>query len=186
MINLLPTEHKRQLRAARSNVLLLRYTIFTGVTGISLLLGVGAIYYILLNSVNSYDSVIADNRKKVQSFQAVEAETNALRSDLTRTKSLLDSTVAYSEILTEITRLLPSDSALSNLTIRADEFGKEKTLSVNVKGEAQAIALRDNFKASTFFTNVSYGKLTVNQGTGSSAYPYTIELKVTPTKRVAS
>lgn len=186
MINLLPAEQKRQLQAARSNVLLLRYTVLTGVTGIFLILGVIATYYILQNSVNGYESTIAEGRKKVESFQPVEAEANAFRSELTRAKGLLDNTVAYSEILVEIAKLLPNGSVLSNLTVRADEFGKEKTLSVHVKGESQAIALRNNFQSSTFFTNVSYGKLSVNQGGNSSEYPYTIELKVTPTKRISS
>lgn len=186
MINLLPTEQKKQLQAARSNVLLLRYTILTGVTGLFLILGIVAIYYILQNSVNSYDNTIAENRKKVESFKSIETEADSFRSELTRAKGLLDSTVAYSEILVEIARLLPDGSVLSSLTMRSDEFGKEKILSVHVKGESQAIALRNNFQASTFFTGVSYGKLSVNQGDNASRYPYTIELKVTPTKRTPS
>lgn len=186
MINLLPTEQKKQLQAARSNVLLLRYTVLIAITGLFLILSTFAIFYILQNSVSSYDKTIAENRKKVESFQPIEVEANSFRLELTRAKDLLDSTIAYSEILVEVARLLPDGSVLSTLTMRADEFGKEKILSVHVKGESQAIALRNNFQASTFFTNVSYGKLSVNQGDNASRYPYTIELKVTPTKRIPS
>lgn len=128
---------------------------------------------------------ITENQAKVANFNTVQTKATQFRTNLSKAKSLLDSDIKYSKIIVATANLLPDGSILDTLQLDESSFGKTMVLSVKVRGESQALALRDAFQSSSLYTNISYGKLTTNADADTVAYPYTIELNVTMNKAAA-
>lgn len=185
MINLLPDAQKRQLRAARSNVLLVRYII--ALIFILAFLGVAlfATHLILTSLKNEAEADIAANQAKVSGFGTVQANAAQFRGALTKAKTLLDNEVDYAKVITETAQLLPTGTALDSLQLDQTSFGKPIVLSIQIKGQDQAVALRNAFLSSPLYSNVSFGTLSINNGADANTYPYTIDLNVTLNKAAA-
>ena len=82
MINLLPHEEKRQLRAARSNTLLVRYNILLIAAVGVLTLAVAVTFFYLTTTKTAAENSINHNTAKVSSFSSVVAEATHFKSDL--------------------------------------------------------------------------------------------------------
>lgn len=182
MINLLPAERKRQILAARSNVLLTRYTL--AMLAVVAILAVAIFVVNFLLTINKHDAeqTVTDNQAKVTNFAAVQSAASQFRTSLAKAKTLLDSEIDYAKVITETANLLPAGTALDELNLTAASFNTPITLSVKVKGEDQALALRNSFQSSLLYSNVSYGKLSTNTGDDAATYPYKIDLNVTLNK----
>jgi len=182
MINLLPPEQKRQLRAARSNTLLLRYNIaqLGGIVFLSLAIG---FTYIYLNTMKTNaEEVINQNREKVTGYASVEAKATEFRANLATAKQILDKEVTYTKVILEISQLLPSGVVLGNLNLDSQTFGTETTLSAQAKDYSRALALKDSFQNSPLFSDVHFQNIT---NSGASDYPVTVSLSVTIKKDAA-
>ena len=183
MINLLPPDNRRQLRAARSNLLLVRYNV--GLTLAAAFLGLVtlAIYFILSGMQQAAEQNIASNQAKVSNFSTVQAEADAYQKSLTEAKSLFDEEIQYSKLYLEIANTLPSGTALDTLELDASTLGTPLELPVKIRGEQQAQALLSAFQSSALFNNTaSYGTLSMNTGDDNATYPYIITVKVTINK----
>ncbi len=183
MINLLPKEQFRQLRAARSNVLLLRYNI--GLSFVALFLGlvIAGIYFFLVNIHQTADATIVENQAKVNDFGTVRSQADEYRANLAKAKELFDKEIRYSKIYLEIARLLPSGTALDTLSLTSETIDQPLTLAVKIRGEDQAISALKSFQSSEMFNkSASYGSLTMNSGDDKGTYPYIITLQVTINK----
>jgi Tfp pilus assembly protein PilN len=176
MINLLPLEDKRQIRAGRTNSLLIRYNIFLFGALIFLIMAILVTYVYLNSAKSSAEQTIKDNQTRVASFAPVEAKAEAFRTNLSIAKQILDREVSYSKVVLEIAQLLPSGVVLGNLDLDAQTFGTETVLAAQAKSYASALSLKDAFQKSTIFSNVHFQSITAG-GTGS--YPYTVNLGVT-------
>ena len=179
MINLLPDIRKKQIQAARSNVLLIRYSV--AMIFVVIALG-GAIFvtnFLLTTLKEAAVRDAAENVAKVTDFGAVQAQASQFRTNLSKAKTLFDTEIKYSEIIARTANLLPAGTALETLTLDEDTLDKPMVLNVRVSGEAAAVALRNAFQSSGLYTNVSYGKLTTNNTGDANVYPYNLELNVT-------
>lgn len=182
MINLLPPEQKRQLRAARTNTVLLRYNIALFSSIIFLGLALGFTYIYLSNTKSNAEQVINTNKEKVSGYASVEAKAQQFRTNLTIAKQILDHEVAYTKVILEISHLLPSGVVLQNLSLDSQTFGTEYILSAQAKDYTHALALKDAFQNSPLFSNVHFQSVTSN---GISGYPIGISLSVTIKKDAA-
>ncbi len=185
-MNLLPHEEKRQLSAARTNTLLLRYNIF--LIGVVLFLGVGmGVTFVYLNNTKTTaETQINENKAKVTSYAAVESQAQEFRSNLTTAKQILDREVAYTKVILEISNALPAGIVLENLNLDSQTFGTETVLVAHAKDYSRALALKDTFSKSSLFTNVHFQSITTSDSTGtSSSYPITVNLGVTIKKDAA-
>jgi hypothetical protein len=180
MINLLPADYLRQLRAARTNVLLLRYSIGLILVAISLALATLAVFMLLGSLKTAAQNTIASNQAKVGNFTSVQSQADAYRQDLSDAKLLLDNEILYSKIYLEIARIMPAGTALQSLDLNPSNIGTPLSLPVKIVGERQATSLLSAFRSSAIFSkSASYGALTPNMGTDSTAYPYIITINVT-------
>lgn len=183
MINLLPLDQRRQLRAARTNVLLFRYSIGLVFVAVALGLSVAAGYFLLTNEMKTADATIASNQSRVGSLSAVQAQADEYRKNLADAKTLLDSEIQYSKIYLEIAHIMPEGTALDALALDPSKLGAPLVLPVKIKGEQQATSLLNAFRSSALFNNsASYGSLTANSGADSATYPYIISINVTINK----
>lgn len=182
MINLLPAEEKKQIRAARSNVLLLRYNIIFLVMIIFLGMSVAVTYYVLKSTQTTAETTITNNTNKERSYATLKAEAEVFRAQLSEAKQVLDGQISYSTTVLTIAQLVPSGVVLTNIKLDQTSFSQPITLVSKIKGEKEALKFRSNFQNSPLFSGVAFGVLTKNE---DSNYPYNIELKVTINKEAA-
>lgn len=183
MINLLPPEDKRQLKASRANSLLLRYNVFLlGALGF-LCLAIGVTYFYLTSTKANAEQQISDNRARASDYTAVAKEAARLRDNLATAKQILDKEVTYSKALLAIAQLVPSGVVLQNLDLDAQTFGTPTTLVAEAKSVDAAVQLKDSFQNSPLFSDVHFASIT--NSPSSDAYPVTVSLNVTISKDAA-
>lgn len=183
MINLLPTDYLRQLRAARTNVLLLRYSIGMMLVAVSLGLATLAVFMLMSTLKTTAESTIASNQARVSNFASVQSQADSYRQDLSNAKLLLDNEIRYSKIYLEVARIMPTGTALETLNLNPSNIGAPLSLPIKIMGEKQATSLLSAFRSSAIFSNsASYGALTPNAGSDSGTYPYIITINVTINK----
>ena len=183
MINLLPPDQKRQLRAARSNTLLIRYNfLLLGALGF-LVLASGFVWFFLNNAKATAEQTLADNNAKVTGFAAIKNESDTFRSNLATAKQILDKEVTYTKVILEIASLMPKGVVLDSLDLDSQTFGTPIVLSARAKSYESALALKNSFEKSALFTDVHFQSITTNDDT--SGYNYTVSLSVTIQKGAA-
>lgn len=184
MINLLPTEDKRQLQAARSNTLLVRYNLFLLGAVLFMMLAIGFIYFYLNSAKTTAEATVSENQGKVANFAPIEKEATTFRSNLSTAKQILDREVVYTKVILEISHLLPAGTILDNLTLDSATFGKPMTIIAKAKNYNNALAIKDTFQKSTLFSDVHFESVTINDA-DTSGYPMTVNLSVTIKKDAA-
>jgi Tfp pilus assembly protein PilN len=184
MINLLPLEEKRQLRAARGNTLLIRYNIFLLGAVAFLGLAVGFTYVYLNTAKANAESTIRENSAKVSNYASIEAQAQQFRDNLSVAKTILGNEVVYTKVITEIAKLLPPGVVLEALNLDAKTFGTETTLVAKAKDYPSALALKDSFQKSPFFTNVHFLSIS-SDASSTPGYPFSVSLNVTIKKDAA-
>lgn len=178
MINLLPEADKRQLRAARSNSLLLRYNILLLCVLGFLGLAIGVTYVYLTTTKNNAQSIITSNGDRVKSYAATEAEAQQFRANLAIAKQILSHDVAYSKAVVSIASLLPKGVVLQNVTLDPTTFGTPSPMIALAKNYDAAIALKSSLQGSPIFSDVHFTSIT-NTADDKSGYPLTVNLMVT-------
>lgn len=179
MINLLPQEEKKQLVAARGNSLLVRYNILLVGVAVFLALAIGFVYIYLTNTQSVAEDTIAENNLKVASYSDVSQQASQFRSNLSTAKQILDREVTYSDTIIEIAQALPSGVVLNSLSLDADTFGTEKTITAQASSYQRALALKNSLQNSSLFSNVHFQSITTGSGDAeSSDYPVSVTVSV--------
>lgn len=183
MINLLPPNEKHEIRAARSNTLLIRYNIFLIGVVVFLLAAIGIVYVYLNNTKTSSEHTIQENQAKVVGYSAVQIQAQEFRNNLTAAKQILAGEVNYSKVTIKIASLMPKGTILENLNLDTKTFGTETTLTARTKTYADALELKDSFQKSSIFSNVHFESIATSES--ASAYPITVSMNVTIKKEAA-
>lgn len=184
MINLLPPEEKRQLHAARSNTLLVRYNILLVGVVIFMVLAIGFVYIYFNNTKNDSQIIIDESTAKVSSFAPIAAQASTFRNNLATAKQILDREVVYTKVIVAVAKLMPRGTVLDNLSLDASTFGKPATIAAKTKTYNDAIALKDSFSKSELFSDVHFESITANDG-DASGYRMLVNLSVTFKKDAA-
>lgn len=182
MINLLPPDTKRQLRAARSNRLLLRYNFLLIGAFVFLLAALGVVYMYLSNTKSVAEATITDNRAKVSDYATIQAQANTFRQNLSSAKQILDDDISYTKVILAISKVLPSGVVLNTLSLDSKAFGNPTTLAADVRDYPTVLTLKNALQASNLFSNVSIQSIT---GGVDGAYPLSVNLNVTILKDAA-
>lgn len=181
MINLLPQVQQKEIRAGYSNTLLLRYIILLICALAFLGISIGITYISLNQAAQQADTTKRENEEKATNYLETQAAVAKLQSDLASAKSLFDNEVSYSKVITRLSSLFPSGTAVDSLQFDSGSFSQPMTLSVQVRDQAAAEALQQNFSSSPYVSGASLGKISTNN---SSRYPYTVELLFTLNKAI--
>lgn len=176
MINLLPDQTKREIKAARMNVALLRYNFFTlGAIGILALFCL--MFYLILNSSHRDAlSTSSDNAQKAATYDSVRKKADEYRSNLALASQIIDRGVKYTDVIIEITKLIPKGVTMDSLSLTATSFGQQTSFTAHAKGYEEATQLKSNFQSSKVFTNVFFQSLTLQNDQSSPGYPISISL----------
>lgn len=182
MINLLPPEEKRQLRAARSNTLLLRYNFLLLGALAFLLLATGVVYFYLSSVKATAEQTVAENKSKVGGYASVQQQADSFRSSLMTAKQILGDSVSYTKVILAISQLLPPGVVTDNLSLDAKTFGTPTTFTAKAKSYDAALALKDSLEKSPLFSDVHFASIS---GGGESSYPINVTLNLTIQKDAA-
>jgi Tfp pilus assembly protein PilN len=180
MINLLPDTNKHEIRAARTNILLMRYIVimFVAIVVLAGLL-IGA-YIVLNNARNDAQVKVNENEQRVADYKNVKAKADAFRTDLTTAKSILNSDVSYTKLIYRIASITPPNVVLDSLNLDPKTFGSSATMSASAKTFADATKLKDAFiRSDDIFTNVQLQTIkTGDSATIGDEYPVKVVLSV--------
>lgn len=191
MINLLPPESRRDLRAARTNTLLARYNFGLIAALVFMVLAFGFTYFYLNISNRSSEVTIQDNNQKEMTFAKTKQQADAFRSDLSTDKQIFSNQVNYSQLIVDIAHTLPSNVVLQSLALDPTTFGKPTTITAYAKSTNDALRLKDTLnKHSELFQNVSLQSIATSGDSGGSGgvkgYPVTVTLNLTIKPEAAS
>ena len=180
MINLLPSTTKRQLRAARANVLLVRYTVLSAAVVVFLGLGVASVYLVMSATKSNAENTSLENQSQISDYTKVQAEAAEFRTNLSTAKTIMDKEVIYSDTVLSIARIIPSGVVLSNLTLDSTSFGSPITINANATSYQHAVNLKSALEQSDIFTDVHFTSIgDGGSGEQSGKYPYTVVLSAT-------
>lgn len=183
MINLLPADEIRQLKAARANTLLVRYLIIAAALIILLLGAVATTYQLLSIQKTAAETRIAENQQKTTNYSSVQQQADTVRTALGSAKTAMDSDVNYSKALLRIAAALPASTHINTLTLDAQSLTQPLTLEASVNSEEEAYALRTALQKSEYVVpeSVSFGNLITPSGDNPN---YTLEISVTFKKEI--
>lgn len=184
MINLLPTQSKKEILAGRSNVLLVRY-IWATISLLALLGIVSLLSYLLLQKTKTdLETTIRDNEQQSVDYAQVRSRADQFKSNLTTAKSILDKQVSYTRIILDISKRIPSGVVLDNLTLDTASFGKPIEITGKAVDHKAALTLKNTLQASDIMTDVKFKSLThLNDG---GRYTLTVVMEVTIKTEVAN
>ena len=181
MINLLPGDEKRQIRAARTNVLLLRYLVIIAFAFAFLALIMGGSYY-FLTRVNTSSQQVITSHGGVQPATPTSTAQSSTAS-LAQAQSLLSSEISYSTVLEHLGAILPSGVVLKSLTLSDSSFGRPTSLEFLLTNKSVATQLQNVLQTSPYFSTITPGTPTDNSG--DSTYPVDITYTLTINRTIA-
>lgn len=187
MINLISTEQKRDIRAARINVTLLQYCIML----ITLALVIGIIYglgfWLVEQDRKAMNEKLQSQSEQSKAYAAVEKEAETFRQNLSIAKQILSKEVSYSSFLTTLAKDMPAGALLTNFSIGGQQAAvvaqKGMTLDARTTSYAKVLELKASLERSTLFENVSIVSATrpsdiVGLSGLAAKYPYEVSLNV--------
>jgi hypothetical protein len=176
MINLLPYDTKQQIKAARINVMLVRYIVFLGISAGFLTLACLTTYLVINNSFIFTKTLVTN-----ASSSSVQADATTIKTNLANAKSILDQQVSYSKVISAISSALPAGTKLNSLSINDGSFGTTTTLSVLAIKSNLSSLLQANFSKPPYFSNYKLESTNASQDP-SSKYPFTLNISITINK----
>lgn len=188
MVNLLPPETKRQIKAARTNVILYRYCLLILVTALLLggVFGIG--FWSDINERNIANQSKAETQTAAEPYAKTKTAAQAFATDLTTARTILGSNTSFSKLVLDIAAIVPQGVVLNNLSLGTT--AKADT-PIDISGRAAsygaAVSLKNSLEASPIFEKVNI--VNVSQGETSGAnvsdiakrYPFTVSLKAVKT-----
>lgn len=156
MINLLPPEQLRELRAARANTLLLRYNIFLLGVLLFVVLALIIVYFYLNTIKDTAIQTKHDNDAKVASYIHIDDQAKDFRNNLANAKTILDKDVTYSKTLLAIANVLPDGVIFNTITLDSATFGTPTVLALKARDEGAAVAAKEAFSKSSMFSDVHF------------------------------
>ncbi|NTW62120.1 hypothetical protein HGB25_01765 [Candidatus Saccharibacteria bacterium] len=173
MINLMPYELKRQTKAARMNVIVLRY-IFILIIAISFLSAAFYVTYIVVN-----EHVANENEVVIPSNTVLQSQAASYRSKLAIVASIMNQQSSYAEAMSKIGSALPAGTVLNSLTLDDNSFNIPTTLSIAATSEALEPSIKAMFQRTANISNYELVSSKVETSPKDSKYPVTITIRVT-------
>jgi len=184
MINLLPDDTKQQIRAARTNSMLVKYIVFLGFAIAFLALACATVYFLLLNNKMLAEELAKSSQPKATtSYSSAKQQADALRTSFATAKGILDQQVIYSDIIAGIAAALPSEIVLDSLSLSNSTLGTPITLQARARSSTNVSKMKENFEKSSLFSNYSVLSIVTDQK-DSSGYPVTISISLTINKGI--
>ncbi|MEI7689531.1 MAG: hypothetical protein WCI79_01020 [Candidatus Saccharibacteria bacterium] len=171
MINLLPNSEKREIHAARTNVVLIDYIVFLAIAIVFLALACLTAYFIL-NDIRTRSETTIKSIEANQSLMS-GVQTGDVGVTIATAESILARQISYSNIITDIGSRLPYGVVVDKISL--NESLLNAPLEVEFRGRATSVApeLIANLQKSTIFSSPTC-KLPILSAGNSADYPVLI------------
>lgn len=187
MINLMPPETKRHIRAARTNVVLYRYCLLILATAL-LLGGVFAMGFLAdLNDRKIVERIKTESEATAATYAKTRTQAESFAKDLRSAKTILGGNVSFSKLVLDIAALVPQGVVLNNLALGTNSKADAPIdLSARATSYNSAINLKNNLENSPIFEQVNIINVTQGDAAGQASdfarrYPFTLSLKAKKT-----
>lgn len=185
MINLLPYDLKKGLKAARVNSILLRYIIVLLISGAFLgLAGLGLNVYMDMTKT-SIEDIVNTAAAETNSPTDLTTKVNELKQKLASAKAVVDSGTKYSSVLAQLGKVTPTGAVLDKLSLSNSDFGRPIQLQFYAKTNEIANSIDDSFAGSTQFSGATLGNATTISNPPYPDYPVGVTLTVTINKEAS-
>lgn len=185
MINLMSPDVKKELRAARTNVTLLHYMVVIIISAAFLALILWGSFILLGQIQDSSKRLIDANDTKAEVYSQTKQQVDSLSASLNEAKGILDKEILYSNVFVNIAQQMPPGTIIDKIALDATSFsGTPITLKVYAKTNADAVALRDRFQNSAFFSKVNFQSVSDTSG-GIDGYPVSATLTLTLNRSIS-
>lgn len=175
MINLLPSDKKAEIRAARTNTIIVRYI---GILLAATLFSLGVLYVshsILEQTMQSAKSRLAAVNSQPSSLGQVDADAQALTQKLSESKHVLDQEVRYSKVLTKLGQAMPKNTILDAVEFTNETFMSTPTVvKVYAKSAADTTTLAQVLRSSGVFSSITVQS--TDATAGIDGYPVSVTL----------
>lgn len=166
MINLLPDETKQQIRAARTNVFLLKIIISLGCAVIYLIVICTAAYFII------------SNEKSSQTTATIMQRANTMQTSFTVAQSVIDQQISYSDIITNFASALPTGMILDKLSFSNATLDSPIDIQLHASNEDSVPLLKQNLQKIAQFSNYNLQSITSDSNT-VPGYPIKVDISLT-------
>lgn len=189
MINLLPQEEKRQLAAARTNTLLLRYSILLSVIIVFLAFETLGMYFVVDAGTAQNKATIEENKQRTAAYATTKQEADTLTTNLATAKYILGKQAPYTELILTLANSLPQGSVLDVLALDPATFDTPTTLTINTTSYSKSIEVKtalQNAKLNgktPLFSSVSFESVSASADS-NTPYGFTANYNVTYSKAV--
>lgn len=178
MINLLPDEAKKQLRAARTNVVLTRYTFIILIAGAFLAMVMAGSYVLLTQTRDSAQELITANDTKAEVFSETQQQVATLTADLGEARTILDQQISYSSVLRSLGQNMPEGTVIDEIELTQASFGGTPVnLTLYATSSEATVAVGERLQASGVFSNVNIES--VSEQNGIAGYPVSATITMT-------
>jgi len=143
MINLLPPNDRRQLAAARTNTLLVRYVVILPILIIAMLAEMGAVYFFMNSIQTNNQRIIAENETQAARYADVKKKGSEYKKNLLVAKSILDTQFPYTAVLTAIAQALPEGASIEQIAIDAQKLNTPSEIKMRVQSYQQAVDVKN-------------------------------------------
>ena len=178
MINLLPVDEKKEIKAARANIVLINYIFFLSVAIMFLAITCVASYFLLTNMKKSAENTIKNDQSSLGSFSTNNGQVNDIGAVILTAQTILGRHIPYSDILISIGSSLPYGAIVDKISLNVGLLNSPLTVEFHIKSSGIASELIANLKKSPMFSNVSAQPAIVSPG-NSPDYPVMVTCELT-------
>lgn len=183
MINLLPTEDKVLIRAARQNTILLRYVLLFSLVLLLTLGSFGGGFYAAQHTKLLAEQALKNEDIKAGKYAATKKAAEDFAKDLATAKSVFSDGISYSQLLLDIAEVIPAGTVINSLNLSGNSFGSSLNIAGKAKDLGKVEELKNKLETSDLFEGVSIASLTVGDPSNKdSAYQYDVSFKATLSK----
>lgn len=173
MINLLPYDNKRQTKAARHNVILLKCLIFLIFAIVFVTLACWATSSFIKDDTNSQE----DSAKTSDDSSNMLSQAETIRSNIATADNAITQRVDYSNVIATLAAAMPTGAIIDVLSTNGSTINTPIQLVLHASADSKGNELKANLDKSDLFTNVTIKSVTPATTT-LSGYPYDISLTV--------
>lgn len=168
MINLLPPESSKQLRAARHNTLLMQYVIGLGITLGLIILAYGSTFILMKSAELASSASSESSKKKIATYKKAEADAKSHMENLRMAKSIFDSELSYTAALHKIASAMPAGTVVESLNLSSSTAAQPTTLTILAKTKQDALNVKSALETHKIASDITIASLNEGGGSGSS------------------
>ena len=179
MINLLPAEKKVEVRAGRTNVVLLNYVLMSAAGFALLLITVGFAYISLTVTRSQAQARVDENSRDVAEYQDVQKQADTFRKDLAVAKQILDKDISYSSLVLNIAKSIPNGIVLEALTLDQTTLGKPMTINARASSKDAALKFKSSLESQPeLFDDIKFETISIDESGAGTTHPVGITMSI--------